>query len=346
MSSKRFPKGFTLVELLVVIGIIAVLISLLLPALNRAREQANLTQCASDERQMGVLLQMYRAENNDYLPYGNAVSGYNGAASYYYLHATYAPYGYQWTWEDTLSLMSFNRTQAQGGSINNNQSATTNGKYLGMMAYDYLGIFHDTDVAPLTIGQRISHYTANIRILPDGTSPDPVAVATGTDLNPQAHQDFPLRKGSSIQHSAQAMVLWCGGTDLSNGTFDQGANPVSWNLDDAENDWGHGFANPPAYSYFTGPEYSNLVAPGYDGIHASQLNNVTLAVCQAQNMDNLNLAWNSACDQRYRHMDNTQMNALYVDGHVESKLIGSVRAIDICINPLTTFDNNFPAMKP
>jgi prepilin-type N-terminal cleavage/methylation domain-containing protein/prepilin-type processing-associated H-X9-DG protein len=75
----RRRRAFTLVELLVVIGIIAVLVAILLPALNKAREQAQRTKCLSNLRSVGQLMNMYANAYKGSLPLGYRVSAKSAA---------------------------------------------------------------------------------------------------------------------------------------------------------------------------------------------------------------------------------------------------------------------------
>lgn len=70
MRSRHINNGFTLIELLVVISIIALLISILLPSLSAAREQAKSSACRSNLRQIGIAFASYMADNEGVSPTG------------------------------------------------------------------------------------------------------------------------------------------------------------------------------------------------------------------------------------------------------------------------------------
>jgi prepilin-type N-terminal cleavage/methylation domain-containing protein/prepilin-type processing-associated H-X9-DG protein len=82
MYARLIRRAFTLVELLVVIGIIAVLVGILLPVLGKARQSANTVVCLSNLRQVGTALQLYIGANKGYFPGPNTtgIGLYRGGA--------------------------------------------------------------------------------------------------------------------------------------------------------------------------------------------------------------------------------------------------------------------------
>src|SRR5256885_14445960 len=114
-SSRRFcisRRGFTLVELLVVIGIIALLIAILMPALSKARKQAAGAACMSNVRQLMIGCIMYAGENKGYIPYTGWGDGFTFTPP-----ATYNFPCWAYDGQVTKNAGKFDESQLETGSL-------------------------------------------------------------------------------------------------------------------------------------------------------------------------------------------------------------------------------------
>jgi prepilin-type N-terminal cleavage/methylation domain-containing protein/prepilin-type processing-associated H-X9-DG protein len=307
-------EGFTLVELLVVIGIISLLISVLLPSLNKARQQASLLSCKSNLHTIGELLQIYVSENNGYTP-----AAWNDI--------NYVTLG------DTLTLLT---TKTYAPAPFAGQPAGAN-QY--EPAQDGL-IFRDVDTPDANWSPHADSYVANIRVFG-------AIVGTGPIWDPYknlGNNGYKQRHLATIQRASSVMMVWCGAADISGGVNYGCYYNFPNGLDNYQMYSGHGLCYPsPAQTTYNTNWYANPISLGdpitTGAAPSSQIaGSVTPSYLKAANQDYTNSVFGGiggfdANYMRFRHLQNTTCNFLFVDGHVESRLLGSVWATDVCLNP-------------
>jgi prepilin-type N-terminal cleavage/methylation domain-containing protein/prepilin-type processing-associated H-X9-DG protein len=203
-------KGFTLVELLVVIGIIALLISVLMPALNSARSAARLVQCQSNLKQIynGVLF--YANSNQGFLPYASVAGGWNPAQEVLTTNAG--------TYLELSQLIGYTPTDAT------KPEAT-----IAPVFQCVEGLTPDEGTV-VWAPNLVRAIRFNVRAFP------------GYDQMTAAwSKEYPQRKLSSIRNSTEKIAFWEGPQLLD---WNLSCEPESIHMDGWRYSWGHMFCDP------------------------------------------------------------------------------------------------------
>jgi len=299
-TNQQFQKrGFTLVELLVVIGIITLLIAMLLPALSRARAQALSVQCMSNLRSIGQMMGIYENTYKGSLPYGY----WNGSAP----NSTTANNNAAADWTTLLS-----NTMNPNYAIDYNDAVGYTQATAGSR-----GIFLCPSAIESTAPGLLTHYSAHPRLIPslnqiDWDPDNKPAAPSGTNyyLTPYKITQIPITSD---------IVLIFDGTQKidSGGVAGQwGANVTGTQLDQGRLQWSTYLTTDWSLdtNWWMVPTFPIDLSP-YSGTAYNQ--DVSTLGTTAQGIGN----WSNI---RYRHgNNNNQTNCLMCDGHVQTFKIGT-----------------------
>jgi prepilin-type N-terminal cleavage/methylation domain-containing protein/prepilin-type processing-associated H-X9-DG protein len=293
-------QAFTLVELLVVIGIIALLISILIPTLSSARNAAANTKCLSNLRQIGIAINLYANANKGSLPPGN----WDGSPDGTY----YDPdKGTDWTVMIASTINpKLGASYAEAGAA---------GTETGKTREIFLCPAVDASLGDTTLSR--THYSSHARLMPTLFAWDAM---TGT----KSFRPYIL---SSIKRSSEIALIFDGSlrddADSNGVGGDWSANPRGTQLDGNRlvyfpflTDKGFGGSD----SYMT-PASSIDLSPNFGGSPTA------LNKDQDDNWGNV----------RFRHYRNNGANALMADGHAEPfKMKGLTQTTllrgNVCVN--------------
>jgi prepilin-type processing-associated H-X9-DG protein len=285
------------VELLVVIGIIAVLIGILLPTLAGARQQAHFIRCQSNLRQIGMAVQIYASRNKDFVPWGTAptVTGTMPSG---------APGGsYTERIQETLSRI-----------IGKDAFTQTYGIMTDPMRPKMSEVFEDRD----TTGQGIRHYIANVRIFGTAGRDDPYKIVEWGYPANQFQTRMHPQKLTNMRPAAEIASWWCSqqtSFDAPHPLNRHAAATDSYFMDNT------GAALPDFY-YFRGFNPDPTLEAGKP---------VSLYKLE---MPGSNTATAPGAGIRTRHIKNTFVNLLFMDGHVQGYREGELTRKLFCVPKL------------